>query len=790
MARRRLQLRAVLAAAIAGLGAALVVASTLAIGETGVHRVRHEIGNSLALLADQMQDKLDRALYERSREVSNLAALLGQQSQSTADLRARAAWINTIQSAYPEYAWLGVVAADGQVLTSTGGLLAGSDFSDRSWFKAALDHPVVGDVHPEKMLADHLQADRTQALRFVDVAAPITTPSGQTIAVLAAQLSWTWAQEARDSLFGTTAPFASAEALVLDRDGIVLLGPPALEGQALKVGSVESAKSGAKRFAVEDWPDGHRYVTGYSKTDGHRSFPGLGWIILVRADADAALAPVSGLSRDIVIWGLLLAGLAAAAAWMLAGRMAAPMLTLATAAEKIRDGRATEIPEVGAYSEAETLAQSLRILVSELHHRQNALARLNASLEDQISERTRRLEEQNIALEAAKVDAEQATAAKSLFLAAASHDLRQPLHAMTLFSRALSRRVSGPEATRLLSQLEECLTSLRQMFDALLNVSRLDAGPIKAEICPIPLQSLIERLSAGFKADAEHRHLRFLSRSVDVVVSGDPVILETMLRNLVSNALKFTREGGVLLAARRRADDVAIEIYDTGPGIPPDKHDRIFREFERSRDEAVGPNEGLGLGLSIVRRYARLLGVRVALRSRVGHGSRFSIIIPGSKVAAVERAREKAPARAHVDLTSRTILVLDDDAAIVSALMRELEDRGAATRGFASASEAEQAIAAGFRPDAAVVDFDLRCAERGHAAAQRLAGRLGRPLPFLVLSGATDRETLRELFASGVPWLTKPADPDAIAAEIFDLCGAPPFIESPLVKHASGYIRS
>jgi CheY-like chemotaxis protein/anti-sigma regulatory factor (Ser/Thr protein kinase) len=325
------------------------------------------------------------------------------------------------------------------------------------------------------------------------------------------------------------------------------------------------------------------------------------------------------------------------------------------------------------------------------------------------------------------------------------------------------------------------------MFDALLNVSRLDAGLIRAEMRPISLKSLIERISVGFKADAEHRGLRFSQRCVDVVVNSDPVILETILRNLISNALKFTHSGGVLLAARRRAGDVVIEVYDTGPGIPKEKHDRIFREFERSQHEAVGPNEGLGLGLSIVRRYAGLLGVRVALRSRVGHGSRFSIMIPGSKVTAVEPPLDKRSMHVPVELTSLRILVLDDETAIVAALTRELEDRGAVARGFVSASEAEDAIAAGFQPDAAVVDFDLCCAERGHAAARRLAGRLGRPLPFLILSGATDRETLKELAASGVSWLTKPADPESIAAEIFDLCTrAAPHNHSSLAKQASG----
>jgi signal transduction histidine kinase/ActR/RegA family two-component response regulator len=787
LARKRLQLRGVLAAAITLLAGVLVAASTLAIGETAVHAVRDEIGRSLALLADQMQDKLDRALYERVREVSNIASLLGQQSQSADELARQTARLETLESAYPEYAWLALVSPDGHVLSSSGGLAVGADISDRPWFKASLTKPVVEDAHGEPETARTNSAGGSQRSRIVEVAAPIVTPDGKTIAVLAAQLGWAWAQEVRDSLFGATAAHRSAEVIVLSRDGAVLLSPPTLDARAHALGTTGGVNSGPSRFAVEDWPDGHRYVTGYAKSDGHRTFQGLGWIVLVRADANIALAPVSNLTRDIIVLGFFSVALAAAAAWMLAGRMAAPMLMLAAAAEKIRDGRATGIPEVGTYAEAETLAQSLRVLVSELHHRQRALAELNASLEDQISERTRRLADQNAALEAAKIEAEQATEAKSLFLAAASHDLRQPLHAMTLFSRALSRRISGTEATRLLSQLEECLASLREMFDALLNVSRLDAGLISAETCPISLASLVERLSIGFKADAEHRGLRYSGRSVDVVVLSDPVILETILRNLVSNALKFTREGGVLLAARRRAGGVSIEIYDTGPGIPKDKYDRIFREFERSQDQAVGPNEGLGLGLSIVRRYAGLLGVRVALRSRVGHGSRFSITIPESKVSAVARSLDKEQPRAPANLAGLRILVLDDEPAIVSALTRELEDRGAVAQGFLSAKEAENAIAEGFEPDAAVVDFDLRCAERGHAAARRLAGRLGRPLPFLVLSGATDRETLKELAASGVAWLTKPADPDAIAAEIFGLCAlAAPSSPPILLKQASG----
>lgn len=768
-----IRLRILLASAIAALSGLLVILAAIAVGETGIETIHEEVGHSLAVLADQMQESLDRGLFERSREISTAAASLTLLSLIDGPADAQRRWLAARKELYPEYSGLAILSPDGRVLAATDPKLESTDFSAKPWFKAATREATVGDIREDDAFeSPELAAGQTA--HFVDIAAPIRSETGETRGVLVASLDWTWVKEIHDSVFGATATGSPIEIIVLNRKGVPLIGPKALQGRVFDMSAIDAAKAVGNRFTIGPWPDEEQsYVTGVAESDGYRSFPGLRWTVLVRRKVDGALAGASRLQQDIVIWGAGLTLLAAMAAWFLAGRMAAPLLELADAAAKIRRGEATEIPQVGLYAEAATLAQSMRVLVSELQSRQHDLAELNASLESQVAERTRRLAEQNVELEAAKVEAETATAAKSRFLASASHDLRQPLHAMSLFARALSRRIEGEEARHLLAQIELSLASLRAMFDALLNVSRLDAGLVVAQKAPVRLAELMEQVASSLRVDAESRGLSFRLRPLDATISSDAAILEAMIRNLGSNALKFTRRGGILLAARRRDGAIAIEVYDTGPGIDESQHAVIFREFQRANDQATGENDGLGLGLSIVRRYASLLGYRIELRSRPGRGSRFSVLIPAAhELIASAAERRTASARPAGNLDGKHILVLDDDAAIVSALVRDLTDRGGAARGFTSAREAEQAMDGTGWPDVAVVDFDLRARESGPAFIARLARERGRPIPTLILSGATDRATLTELVRSGFPWMTKPAHPDQIATAIREL-GSP-----------------
>lgn len=765
---RPLKLRFLLAVSITLLALVITSVVSFTIGRSGLERLERSIGLSLAMLADQMQDKLDRGLFERIREINNMAGILasGEERPATQVVRP---WLEQMQTTLPDYVWIGVADANGKVTTASGGILEGSSVAQESWFKAGLKGAVFGDVHGAGSLAAQLAAARDgEATRLIAVAAPVNV-KGRIEGVVGAQLSWNWAKEVQDSLFGSVSGHVGIEALVLGADGTVLLGPPEVIGKPLPLESIKPQSMGTRKFAVETWPDGLGYLSGFAEDVEYPLFGGLGWRILVRQKATLALAPVVSLRQQILLWSSAFVVLSAMLAWLLAGRLAAPLLRLANAADRLRRGDGAAIPHVGVYAEAETLANSLRTLVDELRHREARLSDMNVSLERQVADRTRKLEKRNLQLAAAKEKAEEAMASKSRFLAAASHDLRQPLHALTLFARALSRRVDGKEARDLVAHTESALASLKEMFDALLDISRLDAGLIQPNPQDFKLKEFIDRVAGGFEAEAEHRGLSFRSRALCAMLRTDPALLETMLRNLLSNAIKFTRRGGVMLACRRVQGRIAIEVYDTGVGISADARDNVFQEFQRSKEAAAGVNDGLGLGLSIVRRYAELLGIEVRFMSQQGRGTRFSLLLPAAAEIGADVARPIAKAEA-CDLAGVTVLVLDDEPLIVDSLARDLTDRGSKVVRAGSTLEAEEVIRHAV-PDVAVVDINLSNDETGPEFIDRMEREIGRRLPSLVLTGATDGDTLSGLVLSGRRWMTKPADPDAIAMALSEMAG-------------------
>lgn len=761
---RNISLKVLIAAAISLVSFLLTIAVSYVVGHDAVSRLELQIGQSLALLADEMQDKLDRAMFERLRSLDNMAAL-GKLLQKEDTPQALRASLERFQSAYSDYSWIGFADADGKILSATGGEYEGRNVKDQVWFRKGLEQAYVGDVKlPNTPQTSRIPHEGHGASDFIDLAVPVSGDKG-TAGVLGGTLSSDWAEEVRNTLLGSMRDSIPADVIVLNEARQVLFGPDNLTGKTLDLPSIRAARPGKAGFSVERWPDGTSYVTGYSKSDGYRSYTGLNWIFLVRENQSLAFAPVHSLQATILISGAVFAALAAMLAWILAGKLSQPLLQLADAAEGMRRGRKIEFPQVGGYEEARILSQSLRSLVSELDAQRASLAAANQSLESQVRERTQRLAEQNIGLERAKAAAESATEAKSRFLAAASHDLRQPLHALTLFARALSRRVSGEEATTLVAQMEEGLRGLKGMFDALLNVSRLDAKLIEPAKIPVSVAEIMERVSVGCRVEAEQNGLKFLSRTRDWVIETDAALLETIIRNLVSNALKFTKHGGVMLAARERDGERVIDVYDTGPGLPSDQRERIFEEFSRTDQRAYGVNDGLGLGLSIARRYAELLGMRILVASKPGLGSRFTIVLP--KHAIVPNGHRPEPlAPSATTIHGSRILVVDDDPLIVAALTRDLEDRGNVVFGYQSSPEAEIALYNGLVVDAAVLDFDLRGTETGLEFINRMAAELNQDIPSVLLSGGTDSATLAMLSKSGKPWLTKPADPELIAATL------------------------
>nr|WP_246500578.1 PAS domain-containing sensor histidine kinase [Azospirillum rugosum] len=228
----------------------------------------------------------------------------------------------------------------------------------------------------------------------------------------------------------------------------------------------------------------------------------------------------------------------------------------------------------------------------------------------------------------ARADLEKARAASGRFLSSASHDLRQPFQAMHLFHHLLMGRLTDPASRDLGDKLEQAITGGETLLRALLEVSALEAGTVKVHPQTFPIDETLGRLLQEFAPEAEARGLRFNVRPAEAEVATDPVLLERLLRPLLSNALRYTEKGGVLLAARRRGDGLRLEVWDTGIGIAPADHAAVFEDFRQLGATSRDRKQGLGLGLAIARRLSDLLGLPVTLRSRPGKGSVFAVDIP------------------------------------------------------------------------------------------------------------------------------------------------------------------
>ncbi|MBY0430116.1 MAG: HAMP domain-containing histidine kinase, partial [Rhodospirillales bacterium] len=276
-----------------------------------------------------------------------------------------------------------------------------------------------------------------------------------------------------------------------------------------------------------------------------------------------------------------------------------------------------------------------------------ALEAANAGLEQRVRDRTDALEQANQRLttalaetESARSEAELANQAKSRFLAAASHDLRQPLQALHLFLDALSFRLTEPKNCQLVGKAIQALEGGESLLNALLDISTLEAGTVEPEVRDFRVWVLLDQLTQEFDSQALKKGLVLHMVPSSLMIRSDPVLLARIVRNLMSNALRHSRRGRILLGVRRIAGGARIEVWDTGPGIPPDKLQVIFEDFYQLDNPERDRTKGLGIGLSIVERTAHLLGHGVAVRSILGKGSMFAITVP---LAAEEDDADMAP---------------------------------------------------------------------------------------------------------------------------------------------------
>jgi len=363
------------------------------------------------------------------------------------------------------------------------------------------------------------------------------------------------------------------------------------------------------------------------------------------------------------------------------------------------------------------------------------------------------------ALRRAHREAMDAVRAKSQFLAAASHDLRQPLHAMALFITALARRVKDPEGVEIVESLRVAVDSMRAMFAALVDISKLDAGATTPAIKDFPAADLLARMRADFAAQAEGKGIEFAVADSPAMLRTDPTLLETMLRNLVHNAVKFTQSGKVQVDCRPDRFTLRIDVIDTAGGIAADQLETIFDEFRRLQPGRKTGTEGLGLGLAIVRRLSRLLDLPVTVDSEVGRGTRFSIEVP----LAAENARAApAPMEASAEaatLAGARILAVDDDDMVRGAVARILSDWGCTVETAGSPAEALARIDLdGFRPDLLLIDYNLGAPMDGLALVETIGRHLPKRPPAILVTGATDADAILRFESSGHAWLSKPVD--------------------------------
>lgn len=364
-------------------------------------------------------------------------------------------------------------------------------------------------------------------------------------------------------------------------------------------------------------------------------------------------------------------------------------------------------------------------------------------------------------------EAQQAALAKSKFLAAASHDLRQPLHALSLFVDALKDSDSETERANIFPRIELSLYALRKLFDALLDVSRLDANVVKPESSHFDLAESLNEMVEEFRPEAIDKNIKLKVHAKSVIVETDRLLLERILRNLISNAIRYTDSGGVLLSARLRDNKVLLQIWDTGIGIPDENKEDIFIEFQQLHNSHRDRAQGLGLGLALVRRLCELLGHTLELSSQPGKGSVFGIEIPQGNASMVVSANA-TPVIHSWNLNGRCILVIDDERDILQAMQTILSKWGCNVVTAESLDDAINELdKKNIVPEIVLSDLRLRDNKTGVEAIDHLRERFGASLPGVLITGDTSPEKISLVEKSGYELLQKPVRPAHLRTVIF-----------------------
>lgn len=451
---------------------------------------------------------------------------------------------------------------------------------------------------------------------------------------------------------------------------------------------------------------------------------------------------VLGLALGVL--GLLLGGLLAV---RLGQRVIDPVARVSRMIERIGQGELTARAEV--------------LRGDPLRDLQLGLNQMAQRLESGRDELEQRIALATAALRVKKDEAETATLAKSRFLAAASHDLRQPTHALGMFVARLGQLPHRAETTHLIGNMESAVQALQDLLDGLLDISRLDAMAVQVQVQPFALADIFDQLGAELALTAVEKGLRLRIRPTAVWLMSDPTLLHRILLNLLGNALRYTKVGGVLLACRVRAggQHASLEVWDSGIGIAPEHHQAIFTEFYQVGNVERDRGKGLGLGLNIVRRTAQLLGHRLQMWSRPGIGTRFSIEVPLLPPGAAMERPSPPQVKPFDDLAGLVVLVIEDDALAREALVSLLASWGSVVVQAEGLATAQWPLKHGLVPDLIISDYRLLDGENGMDTVRQLRAAAGRPIAACLMSGDTDPNLIKAARDAGLTLLHKPVRP-------------------------------
>ena len=402
----------------------------------------------------------------------------------------------------------------------------------------------------------------------------------------------------------------------------------------------------------------------------------------------------------------------------------------------------------------------------------------NEALLEELRVESARYQQAQASAEAARHEAERAqlaavaaNLAKSKFLAAASHDLRQPIHAQGLFLEVLAGTPLTVFQVEVLASARVASRASAEMLNTLLDFSRIEAGVVKPYRQPFAMQTVLHKIENDLAPLADAKSLAYRSPETAAVVDGDAALIAMILRNLISNAIRYTEHGGVLIACRRRSGMLVVEVRDTGIGIAPEHQEEVFREFHQLGNPERDQRKGLGLGLAIAQGLANVCGHPLSLSSRLGRGSVFRLTLPLTSVAAVQEVQMPASEHGAPELQGVRVLVLDDDEAVRAGMAQLLRSWGCVCEAAETIGAAE-ALARQHRPSVFITDYRLREEQTGTAAIAVLRALLGPELPALMITGDTEPTRLREAIASGVPLLHKPVLPEQLLQALLKLAPA------------------